>query len=171
MMQQTLVLNASFEPLAIVNFRRAMILLMKGRANILQSDPDHPVLTVFGELDRPSVIILTRYVKVAYRTEHTVTRRGVLLRDHHKCGYCAKKADTIDHIIPKSRGGEESWLNLVACCDACNIKKGDKTLSQLGWELLIQPFVPRGLQWQIRGYKSYQPQWQEFLSFESAPAN
>lgn len=161
---RTLILNAGYEPLAVVNFRRAMVLVMKGRASVVLSDEENPVLTVFGDLERPSVIILTRYVKIPYQKAVPVTRRGVLRRDANRCGYCGHHATTIDHIQPKSRGGADSWQNLVACCQQCNNAKSDRTLKELGWTLLREPFAPRGVFWMVPGVENSQPEWNEFLT-------
>ena len=85
--------------------------------------------------DRPAVILLTRYVRVPQSRRVPVTRRGVLRRDGHRCGYCGKAASTIDHVLPRSRGGADSWENLVACCLRCNNVKGDRTPQEMQWEL------------------------------------
>ena len=102
---KTLVLNAGYEPLAVVSYRRALILVMTGKANLLAHEAEHPVLGVGGLWERPSVIILARYVRVPMTSGVPLTRRGVMRRDNHRCVYCGKAATTIDHVHPKSRGG------------------------------------------------------------------
>lgn len=164
---RTLVLNAGYEPLAVVTFRRALVLVLAGKASVIAEDDD-PVVSPTTILNRPSVILLNRYVKVPYQEGAAVTRRGVLRRDNHLCAYCGKNANTIDHVVPKSRGGADSWENLVACCLRCNNLKGDLTLAQLGWSLRIVPKPPRGTHWRIRELERPAPQWGEFL--ESFPA-
>jgi hypothetical protein len=113
---RTLVLNAGYEPLAIVSFKRALVLVMNDKATVIERMEEDPVWGTHGVYDRPAVIILARYVRVPTSRRAPVTRRGVLRRDNHRCGYCGKAASTIDHVLPRSRGGADSWENLVACC-------------------------------------------------------
>lgn len=160
---RTLVLNAGYEPLAVVTFRRALLLVLTGKASVL-AEVGEPVITPRMVLGRPSVILLNRYVKVPYREAVNVTRRGVLRRDGHRCGYCGRAATTVDHIMPRSRGGSNSWENLIACCLACNSTKGDKTLRQLGWSLRVKPTSPRGPQWFITELERPAPEWTDFLA-------
>src|SRR5699024_6939227 len=119
-MMRTLVLNAGYEPLAVVSFRRALVLVMNHKATVIERVDDDPVWSAAGAFDRPAVIILSRYVRLPMSKRVPVTRRGVLRRDDHRCGYCGKTASTIDHVLPRSRGGADSWENLVACCLRCN---------------------------------------------------
>lgn len=161
---RTLVLNAGYEPLAVVSFKRALVLVMNGKAVLLQYDADHPVWGSSGSWDRPSVILLTRYVRMPYAREVPVSRRGVLRRDNHRCGYCGKSAATIDHVLPRSRGGRDSWENLVACCVRCNNVKADRTPSEMNWTLRIKPSMPQGTGWLVRGFERTEPAWDEFLT-------
>ncbi|WP_437582411.1 HNH endonuclease [Paramicrobacterium sp. CJ85] len=161
---RTLVLNAGFEPLAVVSFRRALALVLCGKAAVVEIVEDDPVWGVSVRYDRPSVIVLTRYVKVPYSRRIPVSRRGVLKRDLHTCGYCGASATTIDHVIPRSRGGEDSWENLVACCLRCNSTKGNRTPAEIGWQLRITPRMPYGPGWAVRGVEGVLPQWQQYLS-------
>jgi 5-methylcytosine-specific restriction endonuclease McrA len=161
---RTLVLNAGYEPLAVVSFKRAIMLVMNGKAVTLHHDVDHPVWATSGQWDRPSVILLTRYVRIPYGADVPLTRRGVLRRDDHRCAYCSSSANTIDHVMPRSRGGADSWENLVACCVRCNNVKADRTPSEMGWRLRVNPRMPQGTAWLVRGFERTQPQWEEFLS-------
>jgi 5-methylcytosine-specific restriction endonuclease McrA len=140
---RVLLLNASFEPLAVVTAKRAIVLMLSGKAECVQAALEGAAfhsenLTV----PAPSVMRLSRYVRVPYRRAVPMTRAGVLRRDLRRCAYCGKKADTIDHVIPRSRGGAHSWENCVAACKACNSKKADKLLEELGWELQSPPKPP-----------------------------
>jgi 5-methylcytosine-specific restriction endonuclease McrA len=164
MSMRTLVLNAGFEPLAVVSFKRALVLVMNDKATILAADDDNPVFGSFGAYDRPSVILLTRYVRVPQGRMVPVSRRGVLRRDGHRCAYCGANATTIDHVLPRSRGGEDSWENLVACCLRCNNVKGDRTPAEMRWELKVRPRPPHGTAWLVRGIESPLPQWDDFLA-------
>ena len=161
---RTLVLNAGFEPLAVVSFKRALVLVMNQKATIVSADAEHPVYGSSGSWDRPSVILLTRYVRIPSTRMIPVSRRGVLRRDAHRCAYCGGPANTIDHVQPRSRGGADSWENLVACCLRCNNKKGDRTLAEMNWTLRIRPRAPHGTSWMVRGIESALPQWEEFLA-------
>jgi len=140
---RVLLLNASFEPLAVVTAKRAIVLMLSGKAECVQAALEGAAfhsenLTV----PAPSVMRLSRYVRVPYRRAVPMTRAGVLRRDLRRCAYCGKKADTIDHVIPRSRGGAHSWENCVAACKACNSKKADKLLEELGWVLEKAPKPP-----------------------------
>lgn len=160
---RTLVLNAGFEPLAVVTFRRALLLVLAEKATIILQDEASPVRSTHGDLPRPTVIVLKRYVRRPYRNMNHVTRRGVLRRDQFKCAYCGKTANTIDHVIPRSRGGINSWENLVAACLTCNSRKADKTLSQLGWQLLITPRRPRVGGHLVSGLDHVDASWDQYL--------
>ncbi|GAA2073972.1 HNH endonuclease [Microbacterium hatanonis] len=113
---RTLVLNAGYEPLAVVSFKRALVLVMSDKATVVEHVEGEPVWGSTGHWDRPAVIVLSRYVRVPGARRVPVTRRGVLRRDAHRCAYCGKAASTIDHVMPRSRGGKDTWENLVACC-------------------------------------------------------
>jgi 5-methylcytosine-specific restriction endonuclease McrA len=136
---RTLVLNAGYEPLAVVSFKRALVLVLNQKATVLAGIGGEVVRSAKQEFDMPAVILLQRYVRIPNSRRVPVSRRGVLRRDAHRCGYCGKSANTIDHVIPKSRGGQDSWENLVACCLRCNNAKSDKTPQEMGWELQGHP--------------------------------
>jgi 5-methylcytosine-specific restriction endonuclease McrA len=161
---RTLVLNAGFEPLAVVSFKRALVLVMNHKATIVAADSEHPVWGSSGSYDRPSVILLTRYVRIPSTRLIPVSRRGVLRRDSQRCGYCGGTANTIDHVLPRSRGGQDSWENLVACCLRCNNVKGDRTPNEMGWTLRLRPKPPHGTSWLVRGVERTETQWEEFLA-------
>lgn len=159
---RTLVLNAGYEPLAVVSFRRAIVLVLAGKAAVVENGP-HPVVSETLTVPRPSVIVLARYVKVPHGRVIPVSRRGVLRRDEHRCGYCDSHATTIDHVLPRSRGGQDSWENLVACCVRCNNVKGNRTPEEMGWTLSVRPRPPRGPAWVVRGADVREPSWEEYL--------
>ena len=161
---RTLVLNAGYEPLAIVSFKRALVLVMHHKATVVEIDSSHPVVATSGSFDRPSVILLTRYVRIPNARRVPGTRRGVLRRDGHRCAYCGKTATTIDHVQPRSRGGVDSWENLVACCLRCNNVKGDRTPVEMNWSLRVSPRTPHGSQWMVRGVERSEPDWEQYLA-------
>jgi 5-methylcytosine-specific restriction endonuclease McrA len=160
---RTLVLNAGYEPLGVVSFKRALILVLNQKATVLSGDEEKQVHSARGSYALPRVILLSRYVRVPHSRKVPLSRRGVLRRDSNQCAYCKRSANTIDHVQPKSRGGLDTWENLVACCLRCNNIKGDKTLHELGWELPVTPRMPSGLAWTIRGTDSVDPEWVGFL--------
>lgn len=160
---RTLVLNAGYEPLAIVSFKRALMLVMNQKANMVECDEESPVWGATEIFDRPAVIVLTRYVRVPRAQKVPVTRRGVLRRDGHRCAYCGRSANTIDHVFPRSRGGKNTWENLVAACVKCNNIKSDRTPDEMGWELRFRPTVPRGTAWEVRGSDQAEPAWEPYL--------
>ncbi len=159
---RTLVLNAGYEPLSVVSFRRAVVLVLSGKATVL-AETGQPLRSAELELGTPSVILLVRYVRAPRRRVAAVSRRGVLSRDGHRCAYCGSLASTIDHIVPRSRGGDDTWLNLVACCLRCNGVKGDRTPGEMGWRLRVRPHAPGGPGWVLRGAEALDPRWEEFL--------
>lgn len=161
---RTLVLNAGYEPLAVVSFKRALVLVMNEKATVVELIDGEPVWAARSAYDRPAVILLTRYVRVPNARNVPVTRRGVLRRDAHRCGYCGSSASTIDHIMPRSRGGADSWENLVAACLRCNNVKGDRTPHEMGWSLRMPPRPPRGVQWTVRGTEKAEPAWEPYLA-------
>jgi 5-methylcytosine-specific restriction endonuclease McrA len=138
-MGKVLVLNASYEPLNITSWRRAVVLLLKGKAEQLE----HNGQLIYTDFPIPTVIRLRQYVKVPYK-EIPLTRRNLLERDRHTCQYCNYKGEelTLDHVIPKSRGGGDTWENLVAACVRCNVKKGNRTPKEANMPLNYQPRRP-----------------------------
>ena len=161
---KTLVLNAGYEPLSVVSFKRAVVLVLTGKASVLQSDRDQPIRSETIAIDRPSVIILGRYVKPPRGRRVMLARRGVLRRDGFLCAYCGGHATTIDHVLPRSRGGENSWTNLVACCRACNGAKGDRTPREMGWTLRVTPAPPRAGRFWLSELEEPIDEWRPFLT-------
>ncbi len=141
-MRETLVLNASFEPLSTVSLRRAVVLVMQDKAVVEQAHPGLRLRAASLELPVPQVIRLSRYVRVPFRRQAPWSRRGVLVRDQHRCAYCGRRATTVDHVVPRAHGGGDTWLNTVASCAEDNHRKADRTPEQAGMELLKRPFVP-----------------------------
>ena len=146
---QILVLNNSYEPINITNWKRAIVLLIKEKAQVLSS----------------RVIRLFNYIRIPFAkiVAQTPSRAMIYKRDNNKCQYCgATRSLTIDHVIPKSRGGGDTWENLVVACSSCNVKKGDKFLEQTSMKLARKPFAPYNkVQFTLSGTQV--PEWQEFL--------
>ncbi|HEX4190814.1 MAG TPA: HNH endonuclease [Marmoricola sp.] len=137
-------LNASYEPLAKVSFQHAVKMLFREVAIVEEADtgPDGAERRI-GPHPWPRVIRLVRYVatKWLYRPAPW-SRHGVLVRDRHRCAYCGRRASTIDHILPESRGGRWAWTNNVAACEPCNGGKGNRTPEEAGLVLRVIPYVP-----------------------------
>jgi len=164
-MGRVLLLNASFEPLQLVTDRRAVLLLVCERADVVAAREGAPVFRSPSVTTTvPSILKLRHYVSVPFRaSQPPVSRRGVLLRDQHRCGYCDGHADTVDHIVPRSRGGQDEWTNVVAACKRHNLQKGDRLLHEIGWELLVEPRAPVGVLWRWRHLGDIDPLWIEYL--------
>ena len=165
-MRRALVLNASREPLCIVSLHRAVALVLSGKAVVLEADPA-PLRSARATFPAPEVLVLTRFVHVPYRGVVPPTRRTVLQRDAHRCVYCAGPADTVDHIHPRSRGGRHEWINVAAACARCNHRKADRLLSEIGWELLVTPTVPRGSTILVAAMRPH-PSWHTYLADQAA---
>ena len=153
-----LVLNATYEPLCVVSQRRAVVLVLTSRA-VCVTNGDGFLRSERQVVPLPSVVRLNRYVRVPYRAQVGLTRRAVFVRDRWRCGYCQAPAETIDHVIPRSRGGEHIWENVVAACARCNHLKGDRTPAELGWRLRKVPTAPKGPVWRILGHRTPDPRW------------
>ncbi|MFG2756050.1 HNH endonuclease [Streptomyces wuyuanensis] len=162
-MRDTLVLNASFEPLSTVTLNRAVVLVLQDKAVVEQAHPALRVRAAAVELPVPRVIRLCRYVRVPFRRQAPWSRRGVLVRDQHRCAYCGKRATTVDHVVPRSQGGADSWLNTVASCAEDNHRKANRTPDQAGMPLLHEPFVPTPADAMLlalrAGERSSLPEW------------
>ncbi len=167
-MSRVLVLNASYEPLSVVSTRRAVVLVLREKATIVVDRPEIWA-SATASIEVPSVVKLVRYVKVPYRRSVPVSRRAVFGRDGNRCQYCGAPAESIDHVLPRSKGGEHSWENVVACCRACNVRKADRTPNEAGFQLAARPRPPRRFGW-IYASSGYQmdPAWQPYLLQESA---
>lgn len=143
-MRDVLVLNATFEPLTVLDARRAVVLLLAEKADVVEHDAARRAMRSPSiAVPVPAVVRLRRVVGAPRRAAVPLSRQGVLLRDRYECAYCADEwADTVDHVVPRSRGGRHEWRNVVAACRACNHRKGDRLLTELGWRLRYQPTVP-----------------------------
>lgn len=162
-------INSSYEPIQLCSARDAFRLMAKGAA-VMQEVSEYRINR--GRIILPSVIRLTRYRHIPRRSRD-ITRRGILTRDHYACNYCGKIKEggqlTLDHIIPKSRGGSNSWENLTACCFQCNNRKGDRTPEEAGMPLLRRP-LPYSVfssRFMLREAAVDTPSWQRYLFFEN----
>jgi 5-methylcytosine-specific restriction endonuclease McrA len=138
-MGKVLVLNASYEPLNITSWRRAVVLLLKDKAEQVE----HNGRIIYADFPLPTVIRLRQYVRVPYK-DIPLTRRNILHRDGHACQYCGDTGETLtlDHVIPRSRGGADTWENMVTACVYCNVRKGNRKPSEARMKLRKTPRKP-----------------------------
>ena len=161
-MSRSLVLNATYEPLGVVSSRRAAVLVLAGKADIVH----HDGAELRSErlcVPVPSVVRLRSFVHVPYRRHAPLSRRGVFLRDGGKCQYCGRKAESIDHVIPRSRGGPHTWENVVAACSRCNTSKRDRLLEETPMRLYRRPEAPRHLSWVAISVGAVPVHWEPYL--------
>ena len=158
----TLLLNATYEPLCVVSSRRAIVLVLADKAVSVHSAPEE-VHAETVTLAVPVVVRLTRYVRVPYPAQVPLSRRAVFHRDASTCVYCGGSATSIDHVVPRSRGGTHTWDNVVAACRRCNHTKADRSLAEMGWKLPNPPRTPSGAAWRLLGARTVDPRWREWL--------
>jgi 5-methylcytosine-specific restriction endonuclease McrA len=162
-MHRVLVLNATFEPLNTVSVPRAVALLLADKAEIVEA-AEARLRSQHITLPLPVVIRLVTYVRIPRMMPLAVTRRGVFNRDNHTCQYCGHMLHsaelTLDHVLPRSRGGKTAWENVVAACKPCNHRKNDRTPAEAHMRLLRAPFRPRYLALVVLDVP---PAWRKYL--------
>ena len=136
-------LNASYEPLNVTTVRRAHVLVFKGKAEVIEK-LDDPLRSATDTYPRPHVIRLVQYVRVPRTLQRKISRRALFARDGWRCMYCGTTGGrlTLDHVVPRSRGGGSVWENVVTSCAPCNLRKGDRLLEEAEMELRHPPRVP-----------------------------
>ncbi len=160
-----LVLNASMEPLAVISARRAVVLVLSSRAEVIHEDGAW-FRSERLMLRAPTVVRLTRYVRVPRRTHSGLSRRAVFLRDGGRCQYCGAPAEDVDHVLPRSRGGPHHWENVVAACRRCNAAKQDRTPLEAGLTLRATPKMPPPAFWLVvRAGKAGEHWWPYLLPY------
>lgn len=162
-MSGALVLNATYEPLSVVPVRRAVVLVLRERADVVASNGKvwHSERL---RLSSPSVIRLRHFVKIPYARRVPLNRRTVFHRDAFRCQYCGGPAENLDHVIPKSQGGLHTWENVVACCRRCNTRKGGRTPGEAGLSLTRRPVAPRRQSWLLVATGTrLDPAWEPYL--------
>jgi 5-methylcytosine-specific restriction endonuclease McrA len=138
-----LVLNATYEPINVCTIRRAVVLLLKEKAEMIERG-EWELHSATATMSRPMVIRLVSYVRIPRDTHRRkITRRAVFARDDWTCQYCGSRSNlTVDHVVPRSKGGPSSWENIVASCAPCNRRKGNALLRHSGMHLSRQPSTP-----------------------------
>ena len=141
--QQVLVLNASYEPLNVCSVRRAHVLVYKGKAEVIER-LDRPLASATTTFPWPHVIRLMTYIRVPRAVQRKISRRALFARDGWRCVYCGSAGGrlTLDHVVPRSRGGDSVWENVVTSCAPCNLKKGNRSLEEAGLVLRHPPKPP-----------------------------
>lgn len=161
-MGRALVLNATYEPLCVVPIRRAVVLVLKQKAEIVHEDGG-VLHSERAEVPIPSVIRLKYVVRVPYRARVSLSRRAVFVRDSFACQYCGHPAENVDHIVPRSRGGTHTWGNVVAACRRCNTHKEDRLPHEAGLKLRRRPTVPHETVWIVVAVGRVDPKWMPYL--------
>jgi 5-methylcytosine-specific restriction endonuclease McrA len=162
-MKSALVLNATYEPLSVVPARRAACLVLADKADVVEDDGTYLRSASMAMLN-PLVIRLRYIVKVPYHRRTAMSRRAVFARDDHRCQYCGCLADSIDHIMPRSRGGLHVWENVAAACRPCNLRKRDRTPVEAGMRLARPAVVPRELAWVSITVPRIPDAWKPYLA-------
>lgn len=161
-MLSALVLNATFEPLSVVSTERAACLVVAEKADVLEDD-GRVIRSERLILRRPSVIRLRYMVRVPYMRRAALSRRAIFARDDHRCQYCGEWADSIDHVVPRSKGGPHSWENVAAACRPCNLGKRDRTPDEAGMRLARPCRAPRATAWVVVSVSSVPEVWRAYL--------
>lgn len=159
-----LVLNQNYEAMSICNVQRAIIMLYLGKAELVASKNSKAICSVSRQMPFPTIVRLLMYIRIPYK-KIVLSRKNILRRDAYKCQYC-KRGDvplTIDHIVPKSKSGDDSWENLVAACVKCNNKKGDRTPEEAKMSLFKKPTKPSHITFMKHFVGRIDEEWKPFL--------
>lgn len=159
---RVLTLNADYSPLHIISEKRALLLVLADKADIVE-ESDRVFNSEKLAFTVPSVIRLRTYKQVPYHRRVALTTRAILRRDDYECCYCGSRATTRDHVIPTARGGRNDWMNVVASCKPCNNWKDDRLLSEIGWQMRYQPFTPAGIPMFARLAADARPEWHKYF--------
>lgn len=165
-MSGVLLLNATYEALRVVPLKRAVVLVLQEKADVIET-AEGEIRSANFSMPRPEVIRLRYFVKIPYKSRVPLSNRAVLNRDNWTCSYCGKKLSkkngTVDHVRPKALKGDHDWTNVVAACTKCNSKKADKTLQDLGWKLSFKPEAPMAESWIVVANPEDAEAWAQWL--------
>jgi len=170
--QQVLVLNASFEPLNVCSVRRAHVLVFKGKAEVVE-ELDRPLCSATGTSPWPHVIRLVNYVRVPRIVQRKISRRALFARDGWRCVYCGTAGGrlTLDHVIPRSRGGDSVWENVVTSCSPCNLRKGNRLPHEVHMELSHPPRPPAPVLFIRLASPTIPQRWERYLAAYSSSSS
>ena len=159
-------LNATYEPLSVVPARRAACLVLADRADLVADDGSN-IHSARLTVPSPSVVRLRYMVKAPFHRRTTLSRRALFARDEFRCQYCGGFADSIDHIVPRSRGGQHEWENVAAACRPCNLRKRDRTPAEAGMVLARPPRAPKEHTWVTVAVARVPDEWKPYLAWAS----
>ena len=161
---KVLVLNQDYRPLTVCTVSRAFLLIYLGKADMLEYDADQKLRSISRSYALPVVIRIKKYAQVPYHGV-VLTRNNLFKRDNCECQYCGSSEDlTLDHLIPRSKGGPTTWKNLVTACKHCNSKKGDLSIEEAGLTLARMPFKPSYVMFLKSNFGRMRKEWGPYLS-------
>ena len=160
--ERTLVLDVGYRPLSIVSVRRALLLVLADKAEVIHAT-QRELRSEKLEIFAPSVARLQYQVGAPYRRRASLHRKAVFARDHYLCQYCGRRAECIDHVHPRSKGGEHTWENVVACCRSCNVAKGDTLPEHSQFRLRRVPHAPEPMAVAAALRTGVPPEWDTYL--------
>lgn len=167
MSRKVLVLNQDYSPITVCTVQRAFLLVYMEKAELINTVKDNFLRTVSKSFPLPSVIKINKYINIPYRGV-VLTRQNVFKRDNHECQYCGSKKDlTLDHVIPKSKGGKSTWTNLVTACKKCNARKGDYDLQTIDMQLKQKPVKPSYTMFLRNNSETYVQEWLPYLGVKN----
>jgi 5-methylcytosine-specific restriction endonuclease McrA len=161
---KVLILNQSYEPMSVINAKKAIVLLYLGKAELIEAHTGNRIRSVSASMPFPSIVRLSMYVRVPFK-KIILSRKNILRRDGHRCQYCGRSdlSLTIDHVLPLSRGGEDTWENLVCACVQCNNRKGDRTPDETSMLLRRKPMRPNHVTFIRHVMGSLDERWKPYL--------
>jgi 5-methylcytosine-specific restriction endonuclease McrA len=161
---KVLILNQNYEPMSVINAKKAIVLLYLGKAELIEAHAGHRIRSVSTSMPFPSIVRLSMYVRVPFK-KIILSRKNILRRDGHRCQYCGRSdlSLTIDHVLPLSRGGEDTWENLVCACVQCNNRKGDRTPDESSMPLRRKPMRPNHVTFIRHVMGSLDERWKPYL--------
>ena len=163
-----LVLNQDFSPMTICSVKKAFLLVYLNKADLVFAPGNKTIRTVDKSFPLPSIIKINQYISIPFKGL-VLTRQNVFRRDNYECQYCGSKKDlTLDHLIPRSKGGKSSWKNLVTACKRCNAKKGDFKPEEVGLKLKRAPHRPSYFLFMANNFGKMDNEWERFLVHEKA---
>jgi 5-methylcytosine-specific restriction endonuclease McrA len=160
---RVLVLNQDYQAISICSPERAFVLVYLRKAEMVHLRDDSRIRTVSRSYDYPSIIRLNRFIRVPYR-KVSLNRANIFRRDNYQCVYCGSRKDlTLDHVVPRSCGGRDTWENLVAACQSCNTSKGNRTPEQAKMPMMRKPYRPSFIMYLADFTGKIDDEWRPFL--------